>query len=116
MRRRSLLAAACAAMAISASLRAPLEHAAASAAAPICEPGPASAAAKMAAECNQRVEVLSRRTETTQVYLNPDGTATIEQFAFPQRVRRLDGSWMALDPTLSVTSDGTIKPSASPLT
>ncbi|MGK5674309.1 LamG-like jellyroll fold domain-containing protein [Micromonospora sp. URMC 106] len=73
----------------------------------------AAAAASMAAECERRVEVTSRRTETTQVYVNPDGTATVEQYAFPQRARRAGGGWTALDATLSVAADGTVRPAAS---
>ncbi|MBM0206319.1 VCBS repeat-containing protein [Micromonospora sp. STR1s_5] len=75
-------------------------------------PQPA-AAARMAEDCDRRVEVTSQRTETTQVYVNADGTSTVEQHAYPQRARRADGGWTALDPTLVKAPDGTLMPKAS---
>src|SRR5687768_4250293 len=114
MRRRSVHAAVCAVMAAG-LLTAPSGRAPASAATPTCAPetAQAAAAARMANDCDRRVEVTSQRTGTTQVYANPDGTSTVVQSAYPQRVRRSDGSWSALDPTLAVAVDGTLAPKAS---
>lgn len=41
----------------------------------------------------KRVELVSRRTETSAVYVNPDGTLTAESYAGPVRVKQQDGSW-----------------------
>src|ERR1043166_7987375 len=50
--------------------------------------------------CGRQVEVLSRRTGTTRVLDNPDGTQTLEQHIDPQWVHRPDGSWVDVDTTL----------------
>ena len=49
-------------------------------------------AARAAAESNRSVEDLSRRTETDQVFANPDGTWSVESYADPKRVQNDDGS------------------------
>lgn len=41
-----------------------------------------------AAESGERTEVLSQRSETTQVFANPDGTLTQDTYALPQWVRQ----------------------------
>lgn len=79
------------------------------------EASDATAAAAMAVACGQRVEVLAARTETTQVFANPDGTGTIEQYAQPQRVRHTGGGWSTLDPTLTVGADGLLTTRATPV-
>ncbi len=86
-------------------------------AAPACVTSVAdrAAAIEMAARCGQRVEVLSARTETVQVFANPDGTGLVEQYAQPQRVRTADGNWTAPDPTLVANPDGTFSPRAGAL-
>lgn len=70
-------------------------------------------AAAMAKSCDDRVEALSPRTQTSQTFMNPNGTSTIEQFSRPQRVQRANGGWSALDPTLVVNADGSLSPRAS---
>ncbi|QOC91598.1 hypothetical protein [Micromonospora craniellae] len=71
-----------------------------------------AAAAVVAAECGVSVEAVSERTEFEQVVVDPSGTQTLTVAAVPQRVRRADGSWAAIDPTLSV-SGGAVVPAAT---
>ncbi|MDG4825039.1 FG-GAP-like repeat-containing protein [Asanoa sp. WMMD1127] len=72
-----------------------------------------AAAVALAAACDRRVEVRSARTETTRVFADPDGSGVVEQYAQPQRVRRADASWVALDTTLTTTKDGLLVPKAA---
>ncbi|MEU6226601.1 DNRLRE domain-containing protein [Streptomyces sp. NPDC047042] len=59
-------------------------------------------AARRNAKINgKRVELVSLRTETSTVYVNPDGTFTAESFAGPVRVKQDDGSWQNIDTELS---------------
>ncbi len=58
------------------------------------------------------VEALDRRTETSEVYANPDGTWTFRQHLRPVRAW-VDGGWRAADPTLRRTADGTVAPAAT---
>ncbi|WP_433364039.1 LamG-like jellyroll fold domain-containing protein [Actinoplanes sp. CA-142083] len=60
----------------------------------------------------QRVEVTSARSETRQVFAEPDGTYTMEISAEPQRVRRGKG-WVTPDATLQARPDGTVGPRAA---
>src|SRR3954469_24158071 len=69
----------------------------------------AVAAVALAARAGQRVEVTSARTETGQVFANPNGTFTSEESAVPVRVRRGTG-WVPVDPTLTRGRDGQIRP------
>jgi hypothetical protein len=64
-------------------------------------------------DCGGRVEVVGARTETGQVFANADGTLTVEEYAYPQRARRADGSWAGLDATLAANPDGSFSPRAS---
>jgi len=84
-------------------------------AAPAClaQASDAAAARAAARTCGGRVEVGSARTEYTQVFQNPDGTASVEIYAYPQRVKRADGSWANLDATLTANADGTLSPKAA---
>ncbi|GAA3817907.1 hypothetical protein GCM10022226_43080 [Sphaerisporangium flaviroseum] len=75
------------------------------------EEGQAVAAARASGE---RVEVLSLRSETRQVFANADGTFTSETSALPERVRRGTG-WVDVDTTLRFAEDGTVQPVATPL-
>jgi hypothetical protein len=92
-----------------------------SAAAPAAPAGPAEpltrpdpAAARLTARATgKKVEVLSQRTDLTQVFANPDGTMTMTSAARPVRVRRPDGSWDPIDTTLTAAADGTIRPGAT---
>lgn len=61
---------------------------------------------------HQRVEVAGLRTETQQVFANPDGTFTLEQHARPVRVRRGTG-WAPVDTTLRRLGDGSVSPVAT---
>ncbi|WP_326557568.1 LamG-like jellyroll fold domain-containing protein [Micromonospora sp. NBC_01796] len=70
----------------------------------------AAVAAKL---CGSRVEVAGRRTESTQVFANVDGTLTEEQSLAPVRVLRGD-QWVPVDLTLQGRGDGTIAPIAHP--
>ncbi|PKV88217.1 hypothetical protein BX283_5828 [Streptomyces sp. TLI_146] len=65
-----------------------------------------------AAESGERVEVLSLRTETTQVFANPSGSFTEEQSVIAQRVRQ-GNKLVDIDPRLHATADGKIVPKAT---
>ena len=73
----------------------------------------ADSAAQLAAACGQRVEVLSGRGESTQLFANPDGTSLFTSSAIPVRVHRADGSWVPVDTTLRVRADGRLAPVAA---
>lgn len=70
-------------------------------------------AAVAARLCGSRVEVTNRRTETTQLFANPDGTLTEEQSLAPVRVRQGD-KWVPVDLTLERRADGSVAPRAHP--
>jgi Concanavalin A-like lectin/glucanases superfamily len=72
----------------------------------------ASASAKTA---GHRVEVTDRRSESSQVFANPDGSFTASLSSRPVRVRRGDGSWAPVDTTLRRVPDGSIQPVATPM-
>ncbi|SDM58724.1 LamG-like jellyroll fold domain-containing protein [Nonomuraea jiangxiensis] len=63
---------------------------------------------------DRRVEAMALRTETRQVFANPDGTFTSETSALPERVRR-GQDWVPVDTTLRKESDGSIRTVATPL-
>jgi hypothetical protein len=58
----------------------------------------------------ERVEVTADRTEYSTTHANPDGTFLLTQSSTPQRVKRQDGSWGSVDPTLERRPDGRIAP------
>jgi RHS repeat-associated protein len=74
------------------------------------DPVAAMVAAKL---CGDRVEVLSQRTETTQVWARSEGGFTTEVYAGPVRVRQ-GTSWRPVDLTLGAGPDGTIAPAGHP--
>src|SRR4051812_28330653 len=80
-------------------------------------PHPATSAANRRAalasarSCGRRVEVSDQTDEQSRTYANPDGTYTVETAATPQRVRRPDGSWSAIDTGLR-RAGGRIAPGA----
>ncbi|MFJ6148235.1 FG-GAP-like repeat-containing protein [Streptomyces anulatus] len=76
------------------------------------EADPEAAAQAKAAESGRPEEVLAQRTETTQVFANPDGTFTQDTYALPQFVRQ-DGKLVAIDTTLESRSDGSLSPKAT---
>ncbi|MGH3346180.1 MAG: hypothetical protein ACRDO4_04310, partial [Nocardioides sp.] len=53
-----------------------------------------------------RVEDLSQRTETVQVFANPDGTWTSEGTTEPERVQDSEGAWQEVDTSLVEVSGG----------
>ncbi|MET8154806.1 LamG-like jellyroll fold domain-containing protein [Sphaerisporangium sp. NPDC005289] len=71
-------------------------------------------AVEAARRSGTRVEVLSLRTETRQVFADPGGGFTSETAALPERVRR-GGGWADVDTTLRFAGDGTVRPVATPL-
>ncbi|WP_405056086.1 RICIN domain-containing protein [Kribbella sp. NBC_01505] len=73
---------------------------------------PEARAMATALRTGERVELTDQRTETGQVYANPDGTKTMEQHSQPVRVRK-GRDWVAPDPTLKVEADGSIRPVAT---
>jgi hypothetical protein len=73
------------------------------------------AASARAKATNQRVEVETLRDEHSMTYARPDGSFVTEATLRPQRVRRADASWAAVDTTLRRGADGSIAPVASTL-
>lgn len=69
------------------------------------EQADAGAARRMVAECGRRVEILAERTESSQTFLNVDGSRTLEQGIEPVRVRN-GSSWVPVDTTLKPSPDG----------
>ncbi|MEF2528336.1 hypothetical protein [Streptomyces sp. CS62] len=69
-------------------------------------------AKKSAKKSGKRVEVVSRRTETDEVYANPDGTMTLDRALFPVRVRQ-GNALVPVDTTLQVKGQGRIAPKAA---
>lgn len=61
-----------------------------------------------------RVEDLSQRSETTQVFANPDGTWTSEVATDPVRMRDDEGRWHDIDTTLTQGEDGSWGPRWAP--
>lgn len=59
------------------------------------------------------VEVISARTETSQVFAQPNGRFVLENSLQVQRVRAADGSWLPADPSLHRATDGTLRPAAA---
>jgi hypothetical protein len=79
---------------------------------PLTRPDP-GAARLTARATGKKVEVLSQRTDVTQVFANPDGTLTMTSAARPVRVKRADGSWDPIDTTLAAQADGSVRPAAT---
>ncbi|MGA5728925.1 hypothetical protein ACPCI1_09770 [Streptomyces seoulensis] len=61
----------------------------------------------------KRVEALSERTETSQTWVNPNGSLTTEAAAGPVRFKRA-GKWVDVDLNLEAHSDGSVAPAAHP--
>jgi len=62
-----------------------------------------------------RAEVSSLRTETQQVFANPDGTLTAVISNMPVRVRQ-GTKWVPVDTTVQARPDGTVRPAAAAVT
>ncbi|NGM15036.1 carboxypeptidase regulatory-like domain-containing protein [Verrucosispora sioxanthis] len=73
----------------------------------------AAAAGAMVGVCGRRVEILAERTEWSQMFVNVDGSRTLEQTIEPTRVRK-GKSWGPVDTTLKVSAEG-ITPRATVL-
>nr|WP_306316679.1 MULTISPECIES: FG-GAP-like repeat-containing protein [unclassified Streptomyces] len=71
-----------------------------------------SKALTQAEETGDRVEVLSHRTEASQVFANPSGTLTEDRYATAQWARK-GTKLVDIDTTLVKSSDGTISPKAT---
>jgi hypothetical protein len=67
------------------------------------------AAQTMARTCGARTEIASERTAYSELFVDPSGTRTLVASVVPQRARRRDGSWGAIDTTLQEV-DGAIAP------
>lgn len=72
----------------------------------------AAAAQVTARLCGKRVGVSGATTETDLLFVNPDGTRTLEHRYRPVRVER-DGAWRDADATLVRGADGSIAPAAA---
>ncbi|HEX8630923.1 MAG TPA: discoidin domain-containing protein [Catenuloplanes sp.] len=72
------------------------------------------AALKAAQASGQPVEILSRRTNDSEVYREPSGLFSLVQHTAPVRVR--DGQrWVDVDLKLKRHPDGTVRPAAAPV-
>jgi hypothetical protein len=69
-------------------------------------------ALKEAKRTGKPVELVSRRTETDEVFVNPDGTARVDRALLPVRVHQ-GGKLVDIDPELAARTDGRIVPKAS---
>ncbi|MFI5734777.1 RICIN domain-containing protein [Kribbella sp. NPDC051587] len=82
------------------------------AAPPAVDLSPMGKAATAAKQSGHRVEIENLRSETAEVFANPDGTKTMEQHALPVRVRQ-GQRWTTPDATLVKGADGSIRPKAA---
>ncbi|HZM74278.1 MAG TPA: LamG-like jellyroll fold domain-containing protein [Candidatus Limnocylindrales bacterium] len=86
---------------------------AARAAAPACEAATTQAqAVSKAKACGGPVEDLSARTEYSQTFAEASGLETQEISVVPQRAKRRDGTWAAIDTTLQRSGDA-VTPTAA---
>jgi RHS repeat-associated protein len=83
---------------------------------PACRPSQASAtvAAATARACDVTVEVIEERSETADVFVNPDGSRTAKIYSGPVRMRDASGGFVPVDLTLRFAADGSIAPVAHP--
>ncbi|MEU9858923.1 VCBS repeat-containing protein [Streptomyces sp. NPDC047974] len=73
---------------------------------------PEEEAGRQARETGERVEVLALRTETSQVFADPSGTFTQEQYVLPRWTRK-DHKLVPIDTNLSPGPDGRLAPGAT---
>jgi RHS repeat-associated protein len=73
----------------------------------------ATSAVLTAKLCGHQVEVLDRRTETTQLWALPEGGFTTQVYAGPVRFHS-EGSWRPVDLTLQRQPDGSVAPVGHP--
>ncbi|MEU4618519.1 RHS repeat-associated core domain-containing protein [Actinoplanes sp. NPDC023801] len=64
--------------------------------------------------CGKAVENAGARSETQDVFANPDGTWTAKIYAGPVRMRGADGAWKQIDLTMRAEADGSVAPVAHP--
>ncbi|WP_432838765.1 hypothetical protein [Dactylosporangium sp. CA-092794] len=64
--------------------------------------------------CGGKVEVSGEKSETLQVWANPDGSLTAEQHAGPVRMRDGKGGWKPVDFALQADADGSVSAKAHP--
>ncbi|MEU5216859.1 discoidin domain-containing protein [Streptomyces sp. NPDC020807] len=76
------------------------------------EPTEAELASAQAAQTGRRVELMSRRTETSDTWAEPSGDFAVDRYGSPVRVRRGD-AWVPTDPTLEFGADGRVVPRAT---
>ncbi|MFE5911447.1 FG-GAP repeat domain-containing protein [Streptomyces wedmorensis] len=69
-------------------------------------------ASEQAKETGKPVEVLARRTETSQLFANPSGSYTQEQYVLPRWTRQ-DNKLVPIDTTLARGKNGRIVPRAT---
>ncbi len=85
---------------------------------PVADDAPArqteTEAREYAAQLGRPVEILAFRGESRDVFANPDGTTTTDEYAQPVRVLR-DGTWVDVDPNLTALPDGSVVPRATTL-
>jgi hypothetical protein len=72
----------------------------------------AAQATALASSSGQPVEVLPDRTDLSQTFAEPQGGFEATDSLVPQQVQQPDGTWVPVDPTLSVQSDGRVAPAA----
>ncbi|MFE7379774.1 FG-GAP-like repeat-containing protein [Streptomyces zhihengii] len=72
----------------------------------------AAKALEEAERTGKPVELVSRRTETDEVYINPDGTARVDRSILPVRVQQ-GGELVDIDPDLAAGAGGRLAPKAS---
>jgi hypothetical protein len=70
-------------------------------------------ASEMAIAMGERIEVVSERSETRQVWATPDGRFEARIHLSPERFER-DGEWVDVDLELVQRSDGSVAPQAHP--
>ncbi|MFV2126355.1 LamG domain-containing protein [Micromonospora sp. LOL_013] len=70
-------------------------------------------AERIALACAARVEALDERDEYSQVYVEPDGTRTLESAVVPQRIRTGTDSWVPVSTDLAAQPDGRLAPAAT---
>ncbi|MFD9219521.1 VCBS repeat-containing protein [Streptomyces sp. NPDC060064] len=71
-----------------------------------------AAALAEAADSGKPVEVISRRTETSQTFANPTGTFTESRYTLAQWTRQ-GNKLVDIDTTLAPATDGTVSPKAT---
>ncbi|WP_380284025.1 FG-GAP-like repeat-containing protein [Kitasatospora purpeofusca] len=76
---------------------------------------PEEKALQQAKSTGAPAELVNARTELSDTWANPDGTFSVRHYGTPVRVLR-GGAWVATDPTLQVSADGSVRPKAASVT